>query len=317
LKKLFVLVLTSLSLLVACKSKQQQSSTSSADYAKAISIWVAKPDSAFYYFNRVASTSHDSLQIARAYNCMAQIQSETGDHYGAQESLVQSLHFLHEDRQEDQRCLTSSYNELGITSNNLHDYNIAVQYFDKALQFDHEHNFKINILNNKANAYRKNSNYMQALSLYREIKRLIKPKSTAYAQLLTNLVITKWRQNYQFNPVPELIQALQIRNKEKDIIGVNSSYAHLTDYYLTQRPDSALSYADKWYMQAQKIHSPEDELSALTTLIKLKPVKDIRRYFTLYKNINDSLQLLAGIERNTSFGLFVIRAEGLPLIKIR
>lgn len=229
---------------------------------------------------------------------MAQIQSEAGDDFGAQESLVQSLYFLHEEKQDDQHCLTSNYNELGITSNSLHNYDLAIQYFDKALQFDRDQNFKAIILNNKANSYRKKSDYRQALHLYREIEHLTKPQGTAYAQLLTNMVTTQWRQESNFNPVPDLLKALKIRLKETDNIGVNSSYAHLTDYYLTHQQDSALCYADKWYLQAQKIYSPEDELSALSTLIKLKPVEQTRFYFKLYKHLDDSLQLARSATKN-------------------
>jgi len=298
LKKLLIIIIIGIGLLEACQSKRQSLPIPSADYAKAMAIWTKHPDSAFYYFNRVTSISHDNLQVARAYNCMAQIQSDNGDDYGAQESLVQSLHFLHEERQQDHRCLTSNYNELGITSNSLHDYDLAIQYFDKALEFDREQNFKATILNNKANAYRKKNDYRQALELYSEIAHLTKPKGKAYAQLVTNMVTTKWRQNSKFNPVPKLLDALQIRIKEKDVTGINSSYAHLTDFYLNQRQDSAVFYADHWYALAHKINSPEDELSALNSLIKLKPAKDIRRYFTVYKHLDDSLQTAHNATKN-------------------
>ncbi|RZA07604.1 MAG: tetratricopeptide repeat protein, partial [Moraxellaceae bacterium] len=190
---------------------------------------------------------------------------------------------MHEEKQEDQHCLTSNYNELGITSNNLHNYTVAIQYFDKALLLDRDHNFKTTILNNKANVYRKTSDYSKALELYKEIRNLTPVQSTGYAQLLTNMVTTQWRQNSKFNPVPELLQALQIRLNKKDLNGINSSYAHLTEFYLNQKTDSALFYANRWYKLAQKIHSSEDELGALSSLIKLKPVEQTRFYFTLYK----------------------------------
>lgn len=284
--------------LMACKSNRQHLPISSADYEKAIALWEKNTDSAFYYFNKVTSNSHDSLQIAKAYNCMAQIQSDNGDDYGAQESLVQSLHFLHEEKSQDQHCLTSNYNELGITSNNLHNYIVAIQYFDKALLLDRDHNFKTTILNNKANVYRKTSEYSQALQLYKEIRNLTPVQSTGYAQLLTNMVTTQWRQDSRFNPVPKLLEALQIRLKKKDLSGVNSSYAHLTEFYLNQKRDSALFYANQWYNLAQKIHSSEDEIGALTSLIKLKPVNDIRLYFILYKRLDDSVQLARNATKN-------------------
>jgi signal transduction histidine kinase len=298
LKKLSILVILGVSILLACDSNRPHLSTPSPNYVKAIAFWKSHPDSAFYYFNKEATTSHDSLQIARAYNCMAQIQSESGDHFGAQESLVQSLHFLHEQKQQDQHCLAGDYNELGITSNNLNDYDLAIQYFDKALFFDHEQKFKLNILNNKAISYQKKRDYNKALTIYNEIMRFTKPEGKAYAQLLTNMVTTQWRQNFQYNPVPELLRALQIRLKESDLNGVNSSYAHLTDFYLSRKQDSALFYANHWYSQAQKIGSPEDKLSALSTLIKLKPLNNIRRYFTEYKYLSDSLQTARSATKN-------------------
>lgn len=283
---------------MACNSNRQHLPISSVDYGKAISLWEKNSDSAFYYFNKVTSNSHDSLQVAKAYACMAQIQSDNSDDYGAQESLVQSLHFLHEEKQEDQHCLTSNYNELGITSNNLHNYIVAIQYFDKALLLDRDHNFKTTILNNKANVYRKTSDYSKALELYKEIRNSTPVQSTNYAQLLTNMVTTQWRQDSNFNPVPKLLQALQIRLKRKDLSGINSSYAHLTEFYLNQKPDSALFYANRWYILAQKIHSSEDEIGALSSLIKLKPVEQTRFYFTLYKRLDDSLQLARSATKN-------------------
>lgn len=283
---------------MTCNSNRQHLPISSADYEKGNSLWEKNNDSAFYYFNKVTSNSHDSLQVAKAYACMAQIQSDNGDDYGAQESLVQSLHFLHEAKQEDQHCLTSNYNELGITSNNLHNYIVAIQYFDKALLLDRDHNFKTTILNNKANVYRKTSDYSKALELYKEIRHLTPVQSTGYAQLLTNMVTTQWRQNSKFNPVPELLEALQIRLKRKDLSGINSSYAHLTEFYLNHKPDSALFYANRWYKLAQKIHSSEDEIGALSSLIKLKPVEQTRFYFTLYKRLDDSLQLARSATKN-------------------
>lgn len=299
MKKLLTLFPISVALvLFSCqKNKKQPPPAVAADYVKAVTMLERQPDSAFYYFNEVVSTSKDSLQIAKAYCNMGRIQSDAGDHYGAQESLTQSLKYLNEAEPQDYRCLASDYNELGITSTNLKQYNQALNYLNRSIHFANDSSFLISILSNKANVYRKKKQYSLALQFYREIAHATPPKGRSYAWLLTNMASTQWRDNPLYNPVGQLQKALQIRIKTKDVAGTNSSYAHLTDYYMSDRIDSAFFYAKKWYTIAKKIRSPEDELDALSSLIKLSP-RNTNRYFAIYKHINDSLQTARNATKN-------------------
>jgi len=199
-KLLFFLTLCSVASLFSCHSKKRESTTLSVDYSRALRLWDKQPDSAFYYFNRVAGLSHDSLQVAKAYNCMAQIQSDAGDDYGAQESLVQSLEFLHQEQQSNHHCLAGDYNELGITSDRLQHFDQAIQYFNKAIDFDDDHKLELFILNNEATAFRKKNDYSHALQLYQQLIGNTPPQGKFYAQLLTNIVI----------PVGVIIQGLTL-----------------------------------------------------------------------------------------------------------
>ena len=101
--------------------------TLSFDYKKGESLYDKNNDSAFYYFNRVTTNSRDSLEIAMAYSYMGIIQSGSGDYFGSQESLLQSLKHLDERKTIDQNTLLSDFNELGRVSMDLKNYDAAIR----------------------------------------------------------------------------------------------------------------------------------------------------------------------------------------------
>ncbi|WP_245605210.1 tetratricopeptide repeat-containing sensor histidine kinase [Niabella soli] len=247
-------------------------------------------DSAFYYFNKVLAGSRDSLQVAKAYTYMAIIQSDAGDHFGSQESLLQSLKLLNEKRERDQGLLVSNYNELGYTSADLNNQSAAIGYYDLALKFARDDSFKVVILNNKALAYQKKKQYDQALMIFRSAIDKSTHYKKEYARILSNIANTKWLKDTNYNATAELLMALQIRENEKDGRGLNASYAHLSNYYTHTHSDSALIYAGKMYALAQQRSSPDDELEALQKLITLSPPEAIKKYFIRYWHLNDSLQ---------------------------
>lgn len=257
-----------------------------------------KIDSAFYYFHGVATSSKDSLESAMAYNYMASIQSDAGDGYGAQESLITSLTFLDEAKKEHRYCLASDYNELGMTSFKLKNFDSALDYFDSALKFSDDKSYKLILLNNKANAYREKGEYPEALRFYQQVLRQTKDKGKEYARLTTNMASTKWLQNPEYDAAPELLKALHIRQTLKDLRGQNSSYTHLADYYSKSKPDSGLYFANKMYLIACELNIPDAQLDALQKLIKLNPAVNAKRYFTRYEQLNDSLQTARNQAKN-------------------
>jgi len=278
------------------------------EYRKAESFLDRRNDSAFYYFNKVASGSKDSLQIAMAYNQMAAIQSDAGDNFGSQESLLVSLKFLDGQKEKDRKCIASDYNELGMSSYNLKDYDAAIGFYQSALKFSDSGALKAVIINNEANAYQKKKDYAQALKLYRAVIGPMKTNSTAYARILTNMATTRWLQQPHYHAAPDLLKALRIRQKENDFFGENSSYGHLSDYYLLTRPDSALLYAGKMYAVATRINSPEDRLEALQKLITIGKAGTAQQYFLLYQRLSDSLQTARNAAKN-QFALIRYDAE--------
>ena len=292
----------------ACQKNSSPIVVEGKDYQKGESFLYNQNDSAFYYFNKVVTSSSDSLEVAMAYNNMAVIQSDAGDYFGSQESLLTSLNFLDETREKHRWCLASNYNELGITSLNLLNYDQAITYCNTAIKFSDDKEFRLTILNNKALVYRKKKNYPEALKLYRQIIAGVGKEPLSYARVLTNATKTKWLQNPDYDAAPELLRALQIRTQENDVWGQNSSYFHLSDYYTLSRPDSALFYAKSMYEVAKQLESPGDQLEALQKLISLSPPQSVKRYFSIYQALSDSVQHARSAAKN-QFALIRYEAE--------
>lgn len=294
---------------MACKKERRALPViPGSDYTTGISLMSARPDSAYYYFNKAATESRDSLQIAQAYNRMALIQSREGDNYGGQEDLLTSLKYLHEDRDDDAYCLVSDYNGLGNTSLNLKNYDTAIAYFDRAFQLARDGRSKTVALNNKARTFQEMSKYAQAAAIYDSILPQSKPDKKEFARILTNLATVRWLRDSDYRAAPDLLMALEMRKAEKDDWGLNSSYAHLADYYRHSQPDSALYYARAMYAVASRLESPDDELEALEKLIALGPVGELKPYFERYRTLKDSLETVHNRAKN-QFALIRYDAE--------
>ena len=269
-----------------------------SDYKKGVSLFNGRPDSAFFYFDKAATSSKDSLEIAMAYNCMAVIQSDAGDYFGAQESLLTSLKYLNEKKRQDQNCIVSDYNELGRNSSNLKNYGAAIDYYNEVLKRSRHENFKDIALNNQAVSYQDMGRYAEAISIYQSIINKNKNDKEEYARVLSNLAKTKWLADSTYRAAPELLTALHIREAEKDEWGLNASYAHLSDYYTRKKPDSALLYAGKMYSMAQHLNSLDDQLEALRKLIVLSPPATSKQYFLRYQFLGDSIQTIRNAAKN-------------------
>jgi len=309
LKKPLSILIVSLLLLTSCKHPNTKVLPEDwTDYKKAYSFLNRNKDSAFYYFNKVAANLKDSQQVAMAYYSMATLQQDAGDNFGSQESLSMSLKFLNEHSPAVYRSIATNYNELGLTSYNLKNYNEAIGFYNQAIEFSRDHSLTLYILNNLANAYQKKQNYQEALLLYAKVLTQKDLAPSTYARISTNIATTKWLANANYNAAPALLEALYIRMKENDIWGQNSSYAHLADYYARSHPDSSLIYANKMYSVARRLNSPDDQLEALQKLIELSPPRSIRLYFARYQQLNDSVQTTRNAAKN-QFAFIRYQAE--------
>ncbi|SHJ96172.1 tetratricopeptide repeat-containing sensor histidine kinase [Epilithonimonas mollis] len=250
-------------------------------------------DSSFSYFYKAKDfflQQKDSLGAAKCMVNMAIIQEKYGDYFGSQETGISAIHYLNKKDSTNRIYLSINYNTLGIISSKLENYKKAIEFYKQALLFTDNPDDKIIYQNNLANNYRRDNDYPEALEIYKSIINESKKNKIGYARTLTNLALTKWLQNQNYNPIPEFQHALKIRSKEHDNWGLNSSYAHFADYYTNKQPDSALTYARKMYDISKKLKSPDDKAEALQKLISLETPKNSKQYFNIYQKLNDSLQ---------------------------
>ncbi|WP_245235008.1 tetratricopeptide repeat-containing sensor histidine kinase [Pedobacter borealis] len=260
-----------------------------------------KPDSAFIQFNQAKEfglQNRDSLSIASSLINMAILLTNAGDYFGGQEISIEANKYLNEGDTGHHYYLGSNYNNLGIATYNLKDYNNSLRLYDSAIKFSDDSLDTRMYLNNKAKVYQEIKDYKSALKIYDQILAKTAKNEKEYARVLTNIANTKWLENSQYNPVPDFLKSLQIRKKENDLWGQNSSYAHLSDYYTLKQPDTALFYAQNMYNVAQTLKSAPDQIEALQKLIKLSPAKETKYFFNVYEKINDSLQNARNASKN-------------------
>lgn len=263
-------------------------------------------DSAFYYFNLAKNAflvNNDSLGVARALTNMAIIQTEKGDYYGSVETSLRVNKFLKNEKETDsivELVLAANYNNLGVASSNLKNFDSSVSYYNKALKYVNVEESKFTYYNNIGDVLISQKKFTKAKQ-YLELALATK-KSANYAMVLNNLAKAKFLENKNYNPLPELFKALQIRKNLNDSWGENSSYATLADYFYNKDQNTSLMYAKMMLEKAFQNKSADDQLEALQKIIILDKT-DYLKNFLKFQSINDSL-LTARNKDKDQFAVF-------------
>ncbi|CAI9684593.1 hypothetical protein EAVNVH72_02747 [Elizabethkingia anophelis] len=302
--KLYFLFLTLL--FIACDNKKVKSSIinkSDNVYYDNAFIFLEKNnnDSAFINFYKAKDTFlkvNDSFGAGKCLVNIATILNKKGDDFGSIEESLEATIYLKENNKDHYYYILTNYNNIGLSNYNLKNYKNALMFYNRAINFAEDSISKQICLNNMANAYRELKRYKEALDIYNDILIKINHNKIEYARVLSNYAKIKWLQNFNYNPVPELREALDIRLKEQDLWGLNVSYAHLADYYTQKKPDSALIYSTKMYDVAKTLKSPDDQIEALQKLIVLENPEKSKQYFLTYQKLNDSLQTARSKAKN-------------------
>lgn len=303
LKRLHLTLLTTIFLFSCVKNQVKQEKEKINPLYEKAHMFLDKgiQDSAFIYFHGAKDIflqEKDSLGIGKCLVNMAIILSNKSDYFGAQETSLEALAYFNDKKKDHLTYIKSNLNNLGISSYSLKNYTQAISFYEQSLKYLQNSKDRLVVINNIANAYREKNDYKRSLALYENILKQRVDDKNEYARTLTNFSTTKWIQNPNYNAAPELLKALYIREKEDDLKGLTSSYAHLSDYYAQKQPDSALSYAFKMYIMAQNINHSDDQLLALQKLIKLSPPKETKRYFEIYQQLSDSVQTAHSAAKN-------------------
>ena len=216
----------------------------------------------------------DTLAAIESLRMIAIAQYKIGELYDSEASIVEALDLIHHLQARD--TLTDAkvglYNQLGRIYRNLQDYPRALQALDAALQITPKRADSIVILNNKANIYKDQGQYGQALAAYRQVyrKTLAAADSLHLAMALDNIGSVL---STQKDPaaLDTLQKALAIREHYNDLSSLYASYKNLALYYAgADELPTALSYAQKALETARKINGSEYRNNALQLLLQLK-----------------------------------------------
>ncbi|MBB6371194.1 tetratricopeptide repeat-containing sensor histidine kinase [Chryseobacterium shigense] len=239
---------------------------------------------------------HDSIGAAKSLVNMAILQSKKGDFYGSIETSLEANNLLKNERDSTIRStLVSNYNNMAISSSFLQNYDESAKFYIQALKY-------ANIGENKFIIY---NNIGDVLILQGKTKlaqqylnnALLAKDSTNYSRALNNLAKAKFLEDKNYNPLPELYKALEIRSRLKETVEQNSSFATISDYFADKNQERSLFFANQLLLTAEKIKSPDDKVQALKRIINLDP-KNYLENFKRFNFINDSIQTARSKAKN-------------------
>ncbi|MBT2621366.1 ATP-binding protein [Chryseobacterium sp. ISL-6] len=275
-------------------------------------------DSAFYYYTLAKDEyvkNNDSLRIGQSLVNMAIIETSKGDFYGSIETCLEANKFFTNIKDSTtRRDLASSFNNMGIASGYMYNYDHAIIFYKNAIRYAINNETKYTYYNNIAVALLKKNDSKHAINYLTEA--ILTKNDTEYARALNNFAKAKFMEDKNYNPLPEFYKALEIRKKNNDLDGLNSSYYTLSEYFKDIDKNKALFYTGKMLETATALKSPEDKLQALIKLIELN-TNNISLYFKKYQSLNDSLLIARNRAKNQfayfRYGIEKEKAENLGL----
>ncbi len=262
----------------------------------------AKKDSAFLHYqmaNSIYTVFNDSVKIGQSLAQMAMIQSDYGDFIDSDINAINAITYLDEN---DKVYLSAIYNCLAISSKGQFDYVEAVYWYDKAIELAPNSIEKIRCLNNKANSLGYMKEFEKSNAIFENIIKdsIIDNYPKTKARIIDNMAFTIWKQDPSKNVLTELLSALKIREQQNDLVGLATSYDHLSEYFKNTNNTLAIDYAIKYLEVSRKDKSPNEELKALQALIELNQKSNGYSNYARYVSLRDSLDK-AELNRKNSF----------------
>ncbi|WP_237276048.1 tetratricopeptide repeat-containing sensor histidine kinase [Tenacibaculum ovolyticum] len=252
-------------------------------------------DKAYYHFNQAYKyfiKKSFKNEASRVLFGMARIKGHYRDYIGSEILTIKSIQLSKETK--NNKNLYKAYNQLGLLQHDIKEYDKAIFYYNKSLEYFSNLNKKsnkkieISIHNNIGNSFLKKHNYKKALEHYN--KALLKNINiNDYARILDNRAFCKLLMTDTTGIKKEFYKSLKIRDSVNNKAGVTTSKIRLS-YYFNYLKDStySLKYAKEANNLAKEIKNGGNYLTTLKQLADLD-TKNSKKYLDRYIAFNDSL----------------------------
>lgn len=254
-------------------------------------------DSSYFNYNKAYffyESSGDKYQSSRMLLNLANIQKNIKDYVGSEITTVAAIKSLKPLKKYSQ--LYSAYNNLGIVNNELKEYDKALEFHQKAI--DYEREFGSNVLkassfNNIGVVYSNKKEYEKSLEYFAKalsIDSVYIKNPSLYAMLLDNSAYSRFKLNDSIDLEDEFLNALKIRDSIDHKAGIITNHLHLGEYYLSRKDTlRALKQIKNAKSLSEEYNSYGDLLKSLIFLSKIDP-QNSEQYYTSYISLSDSLQ---------------------------
>lgn len=249
-------------------------------------------DSAYYHYNEAKEIFlevKDSVNLAKVMINMSMIQSNQGDYAGSEAVATEALQYVPNSNQNG--FLNALYNNLAICSNEQHNYQEAIYWFEKALESTQDPQVRSVYRNNMGVSYRYLKDFDKSISILSELQKdsILSSNLNLKAKVMDNLAFAQWEATGDRSLGKPLLDALALREEIGDKYGKISSHYHLVQFYRKHSPSQALSHAQKMLKISEELNSQSDRLKALKVLIELENSDKAKEYAIQFTSLQDSL----------------------------
>ncbi|AXT21181.1 tetratricopeptide repeat protein [Flavobacteriaceae bacterium AU392] len=271
-------------------------------------------DSAYFFYYKskkiYSALKKVSFEISVLSN-IAILQEDERDYVNAEINAFKALRLIQSLPQTENNLNTLQIinNLIGIISFKLHNYDKAIEYYNKALENSskmsngHKSNLYINI--NIAELYKDQKKYNKAINIYNRLinnnKRLHYDDSLTYSTVISNLAYVKFlRKDLNYGEITSLFKrAYKISSNMEVPYEVSAIGNDFSEFYLSiNQKDSALPYLKRSYKLAKQADLNEEVLRSLKLLSQATEGETGKQYLYEYIKLNDSLITKERIARN-------------------
>ncbi|MGV8815871.1 MAG: tetratricopeptide repeat-containing sensor histidine kinase [Gelidibacter sp.] len=248
-------------------------------------------DQAYKYFENI---DHQYYAAKMLYG-MSFIKGRYRDYSGSEILITKAISKYK--LLKENEALYASYNHLALLQNDIREYDRALFYHDKALEYlnklENKNDFYKTSLNNIGQVYVEKGEYARALIHFAEIMEddSLKIKDIAhYGRVLDNIAYCKLLIGDTINLKQDFYTALKIRDSSNNKAGIVTSKIHLSEYYAIIKDSlKAIQYAEEANVLSKEIRNSGDYLTSLHLLSKLD-AENATDYLNKYISFSDSLQ---------------------------